>query len=105
MLTLTSDENVNNEIGGKDFHLDGSGCGSVGRAVASDTRDLRFESCHRQTFLWKICQLSTLLKTKIKKKRPGMPHFLQKRFSFWTVVKMSACVFEKNKNKQKRGRG
>ena len=26
----------------------GSGCGAVGRAVASDTRDPRFESSHRQ---------------------------------------------------------
>ena len=52
MLTLTSDENVNNEIGGKDFHLDGSGCGSVGRAVASDTRDPRFESSQRQKFIF-----------------------------------------------------
>ena len=29
----------------------GSGCGSVGRAVASDTRDPRFKSSHRQTFI------------------------------------------------------
>ena len=27
----------------------GSGCGSIGRAVASDTRVLQFESSHRQT--------------------------------------------------------
>ena len=27
---------------------EGSGCGSVGRAVASDTRGPRFESSHRQ---------------------------------------------------------
>ena len=31
-----------------------SGCGAVGRAVASDTRDPRFESSHLQNF---ICQL------------------------------------------------
>ena len=29
----------------------GSGCGSVGKAVAYNTVDLRFESCHRQFFL------------------------------------------------------
>ena len=28
----------------------GRGCGAVGRAVASDTRDPRFESRHRQYF-------------------------------------------------------
>ena len=33
----------------KEFKNSGSGCGSVGRATASDTRDPRFESNHRQT--------------------------------------------------------
>ena len=40
----------------------GSGCGSVGRAVASDARGPRFESSHCQTFitdnyLFIYCQL------------------------------------------------
>ena len=39
----------------------GSGCGSVGRAVASDTRFPRFESSHWQNLL-NICLLSTVLK-------------------------------------------
>ena len=30
---------------------EGSGCGSVGRAVASDTRGPRFESSHQQKFI------------------------------------------------------
>ena len=36
-----------------------SGCGAVGRMVASDTRDLRFESQHRQLSILNvhICQL------------------------------------------------
>ena len=38
---------------------EGSGCGSVGRAVASDTRGPRFESSHRQNLL-NICSLSTV---------------------------------------------
>ena len=58
----------------------GSGCGSVGRAVASDTKGPRFESSHRQKFLYfystfdyyQLC----IGKTKIKKNRPGMAHFL-----------------------------
>ena len=29
----------------------GSGCGSVGRAVESNTRDTRFDSSHRQNFI------------------------------------------------------
>ena len=40
----------------------GSGCGSGGRAVASDTRGPRFESSHWQKFnnLLNICLLSTV---------------------------------------------
>ena len=34
--------------------LMGRGCGAVGRAVASDARDPRFESRHRQYFMRKI---------------------------------------------------
>ena len=32
----------------------GSGCGSVGRAVAYDTRDLQFKSRHRQNFIYQL---------------------------------------------------
>ena len=36
----------------------GIGCGSVGRAVASDSTDPRFESSHRQKIILNIyCQL------------------------------------------------
>ena len=40
----------------------GSGCGSVGRAVASDTRGLQFDSSHCQKFIYilNICLLSTV---------------------------------------------
>ena len=31
------------------------GCGSVGRVVAADTRDLQFESRHRQSFIYLLC--------------------------------------------------
>ena len=60
-----------------------SGCGSVGRAVASDTRGPRFESNHRQKFI-NIEQLlytvnCVLKRRKIKKKRPGMAHFFKKK--------------------------
>ena len=47
----------------------GRGVGSVGRAVTSDTRDLRFKSCHRQNFIYQFYNRITE-KTKIKKKRP-----------------------------------
>ena len=50
----------------------GSGCGAVGRAVASDTRDPRFECSHQNFYL-----LSYVLK--ILAKRPGMAQFLKKQ--------------------------
>ena len=44
-----------------------SGCGSVGRAVAPNSRGTRYESSHRQKFILSIyCQL--YWKDKIKKK-------------------------------------
>ena len=48
----------------------GSGGGSVGTAVASDTRDLRFEFQHRQNFIYQL--YIQIEETKIKEKRPGM---------------------------------
>ena len=54
---------------------EGSVCGSVGRAVASDTRDPQFESSHRQTFIEHLITVNCVEKTKIKKKCPGMAHF------------------------------
>ena len=56
----------------------GSGCDSVGRAVASDTRGLQFESSHRQ-ILYYLYTVNCIGKVKIKKERPGMAHFLKKR--------------------------
>ena len=51
----------------------GSGCGSVGRAAASDTRGPRFESSHWQTLLWKFSfTVNCIEKMKIKKDSPGM---------------------------------
>ena len=56
----------------------GSGCGSVGRAVASKTRGPRLKSSHGQNFIYILnicyCQLC-IEKMKIKKKMPGMAHF------------------------------
>ena len=54
----------------------GSGCGSVGRAVASNTRGPRFESSHWQKFIYieHLFTVNCIEKTKIKEKRPGMAH-------------------------------
>ena len=53
----------------------GRGCGKVGRAVPSDSRDPRFKSQHRQLYILNMYLLIAIQeKTKIKKKRPGMAH-------------------------------
>ena len=52
----------------------GSGCGSVGRAVASDTRGPRFKSSHWQNYIEHLFTVNCIEKTKIRKKRPGMAH-------------------------------
>ena len=60
----------------------GSGCGSVGRAVASDTGGPRFESSHGKLLYLTLRFLFTVNcneKTKIKKKMVGMAHFFKKR--------------------------
>ena len=47
----------------------GSGCRSVGRPVACDTRGPRFESSHRRTLIHII--INCIEKTKLKKKEAG----------------------------------
>ena len=61
------------------YFLVGSGCGSVGRAVASDTRDPRFESNHRQkNYILNICLLSTVYwKDENKEKEAGNGPFFK----------------------------
>ena len=49
----------------------GSGCGSVGRSVASDTRDLWFKSRHRQNFIYQIIYQLFNRKDKNKEKEAG----------------------------------
>ena len=62
----------------------GSCGGSVGRAVAADTRDLSFKSQHWQNFIYQL--YSIIEKTKLKKKRLGMAHLRKiatETFSAW----------------------
>ena len=56
----------------------GSGCGSVGRADAFETRGPRFDSSHRQNFIEHLFIINRIEKTKINKKRPGMEQFKKK---------------------------
>ena len=56
----------------------GSGCGSVGKAVASNTRGPQFKSSHRQKFIYilNICLLSTVYwKDENKEKEAGKDPF------------------------------
>ena len=54
-----------------------SGFGSVGRAVASDTRGPRFKSSHRRNCI-NILTNNCIEKTKIKKKEAGIGTILRK---------------------------
>ena len=57
----------------------GSGCGAVGRAVASNTGGPKFESSHRQLLLNIYLLLTVCRKDENKEKRPGMAHFFLKK--------------------------
>ena len=58
-----------------------SGCGAVGRVVASNTRDLRFESSHRQ----KLYLQSTVLKRRKYRKRGIILNKILESQSFTTL--------------------
>ena len=51
--------------------ITGRGFGSVGRAVASDTNEPRFESSHQQTLFTTNCIEAVLQRQKMKKQRLG----------------------------------
>ena len=68
----------------------GSGSGSVGKAVAADTRDPQFESSHWQTFIEHLFIVNCVEKTKIKrktKKRPRIAHI--KKLKEWLPATFS----------------
>ena len=48
-----------------------SGCGSVGRAFASDTRGPRFESSHWQKFIEHLFSVNCIEETKINEAGNG----------------------------------
>ena len=55
----------------------GSGCGLLGRAVASNTRDQWFK-CNNQQILFTINLIEIVLKRQKKKKRYGNANFLKR---------------------------
>ena len=70
----------------------GSGCGSVGRAVASDARGPRFESPVIGKNLYSTFTFNYIEKAKIKKKRPGMAHLKNKLVSI--IMLRSSFIFQ-----------
>ena len=66
----------------------GSGCGSVGRAVASHSRSPRFKSSHRQKIILKIVYCQLYWKDENKEKEAGNgPYFLKNnRDSAWRAI-------------------
>ena len=69
------------------------GCGSVGRAVASDTRGPWFESSHWRNLYFTLFTVNCIEKTKIKKKRPGMAH-LKKKCSIFPGLSLIFHLFK-----------
>ena len=81
-----------------------SGCGSVGRAVAFNTRGLRFDSSHRQNFIEHLFIINCIEKTKINKKEAGNGPLLEKKVSLvdQAISKYCHCfVFSAQSLKQK----
>ena len=56
----------------KDYKTVGRGCGSVGRVVASNTRDPRCVTGHRQNFIY-LLNNKTIKETKIKEEAGNGP--------------------------------
>ena len=59
-------------------------CGSVGRAVTSDIRGLRFESSHRQKIIYieHLFTVNCVLKRRNKEKEAGNGPFFKKKMKF-----------------------
>ena len=71
----------------------GSSCGSVGRAVVSNTRGPRFEYSHRQILNWTLFTVNCIEKTKLKKKRGReWPILCKKRKRHSVLDDKSVCV-------------
>ena len=83
---------------------EGSSCGSVGWAVASNTRGPQFESSHRQTLYWRFVYLfaiNCIEKMKINKKEAGNGPLLEKKVSLVDQNIVHCFVFSAQSLKQK----
>ena len=66
----------------------GSGCGSVSRAVASDSWGLQLESINWQKLYWTFT-VNCIEKTKIKKNRPGLAHLKKMLFPYVSKISIN----------------
>ena len=71
----------------------GSGCGAVGRAVASNTRGPGFESSHRQLLLNIYLLLTVCRKDENKEKEAGNGPFLKKSIEILFFTEDILLVF------------
>ena len=70
-----------------------SGCGTVDRAVATETKRSGFESCQRQLLL-NVCLQLLVEKKKINKKRPGITLFKKSKgaIAHWICLNLAEPV-------------
>ena len=69
----------------QDARKRGQWCGSAGRAVASNTKDWQFESCHQQILFNINCIESVSKRRKQRKKVSGMAH-LKNNFTWCKIL-------------------
>ena len=70
----------------------GSGCGSVGRAVASDTRDPRFESSHQRNFIYQLYNRIDKNKEKEAGNGPSLKKVAQKSSNIIFLQPIIVCL-------------
>ena len=70
----------------------GSGCGSVGRAVASDIRGPQFVSSHQRIFIRKNIYCQQCWKDK-KMKNQGMPYYCG-HGPIWDLLNLTDTIFD-----------
>ena len=80
----------------------GSGCGSVGRAVASDTRDLWFKSRHLQNFIYQIIYQLFNRKDENKEKEAGNGPFKKEVLNFsWPFIDISPVQIQPDQHQSR----
>ena len=74
MLTTQSGLKTHQTQRHKQVIMQGSGCGSYGRVVASNTKGLQFDSSHRQNLYWPFVYCQLYWKDESKENEAAMAH-------------------------------